>query len=71
MVDFSKKECYNGDNEVLRTASGGIGAEMAVFHTDKIDFFEHKVYPVGTKMPVIHFHNHHELYFLERGKVPI
>ena len=41
---------------------------MAVFSTEAIDFFQRAKQSVGTRMPFMHFHNHHELYFLESGK---
>ncbi len=41
---------------------------MAVFSTEAIDFFQRTKRSVGSRMPFMHFHNHHELYFLESGR---
>lgn len=42
---------------------------MAVFQAEHIDFFQRKQYPIGIKMPVVHFHHHHELYYLVSGRI--
>lgn len=42
--------------------------DMVVNYDAEIDFFDRKVYKYPTKMLQAHFHEKHELYFLERGK---
>ena len=41
---------------------------MAVFKNDNIPFFQRATYNEPLKMPQAHFHNKHELYYLEKGK---
>lgn len=41
---------------------------MAVFSDEKIEFFNRTTRNSSFQMPQAHFHNKHELYFLEKGK---
>ena len=41
---------------------------MAVYSDEKIEFFNRASRDYNFKMPEYHFHNKHELYFLEKGK---
>ena len=41
---------------------------MAVYSDEKIEFFNRATRDSSFKMPEPHFHNKHEMYFVEKGK---
>lgn len=41
---------------------------MAVYSDEKIEFVQWKSHSYSDKMPVAHYHNKHELYYLEKGR---
>lgn len=41
---------------------------MAIYSDEKIEFFDRTIRDKNFKMPQAHFHDKHELYFLEKGK---